>query len=170
MLFLVLFVLAFLLAKAEGKPHVETLGVWAIDIRWPDASRDDVDLWVMDPSGGIVYYAAKDIGLMHLEHDDLGESSDVQGSVLVKSNRERVIIRGVIAGEYVANVVMYRKQEQTPTPVVVRLDRLRGDDATVRTVVVTLARTGQEHTAFRFTLDANERLVGANTLQRRLTQ
>lgn len=120
---------------------IETLGLYAVVVRWPDGSRSDVDLYVRDPRGGIVYFAASDSGVLYLEHDDLGAPD--------RLNSERALIREVVPGEYVVNVQAYDLRESR-VPVEVELWRLRGADRPIYRTTVVLTRTGQERTAFRF--------------------
>ena len=59
-----------------------------ITMSWPKDSKDDIDLYVMDPAGNIVYFRDKDNGLMHLDRDDLGDKNDqIWRSELEESNR-----------------------------------------------------------------------------------
>lgn len=147
---------------------IETVGLYAIVASWPDASKDDVDLYVKDPSGTIIYFSKPTAELMHLEYDDRGDLGDKAmtstGEVKVALNRERVIIRGAMAGEYVVNVHMYGKRDAGPTTVTVRLFLLRGDDTEVAMRERVLAGDGDEATAFRFTLTPDGELAGTSDL------
>lgn len=171
--FLVLFILAFLRMnpEAERAPAIQTEGKFMVVLRWPDESIDDVDLYVMDPLGNIAYFRDRDVGLMHLDHDDLGKRSDSvatgQGDVSVQHNEERTVIRASVPGEYVVNVHMYRKESDEATPVTVTLYRLQGRDAEVTKEERVLRRNGDEATAFRFTLAADDSVSGINRLTRR---
>lgn len=153
--------------------NIRTEGIYAIVAEWPDASGDDVDMYVRDPAGNIVFFSARDLGMMHLEHDDQGTVSDealtAAGQVKVEKNEERVIIRGIIAGEYTVNVHMYHKRDTTPTPVKVRLVRLKGGDSEVKAVTLTLAKDHvPDQTAFRFTLGVDGTVSDINRMQRSL--
>lgn len=154
--------------KEEKKASLETDGAYAIVATWPDAANDDVDLHVRDPSGKTVNYNTPMAELMHLEYDDRGELGDRTmtsvGEVAVALNRERVILRGVIAGEYVVNVHMFAKRARGPTPVTIELYRLKGEDAPVFRRERVLTRHGEEATAFRFTLAADGALTGTSEL------
>jgi hypothetical protein len=150
--------------------NIRTEGIYAIAADWSDASADDIDLYVRDPAGNTAFFNSRDVGLMHLEHDDQGTLSDqaqtVSGKVVVTKNEERVVLRGIIAGEYVVNVHMYNKRDPKPTKVRIRLVRLKGLDSEVIVKERTLPSRGVEQTAFRFTLGADEAVSGINELQR----
>lgn len=150
--------------------NIRTEGIYAIVAEWPDASGDDVDLHVRDPAGNTAFFNSRDVGLMHLEHDDQGTLSDqaqtVNGKVTVAKNEERVVLRGIIAGEYVVNLHMYNKRDPKPTTVKIRLVRLKGVDSEVIVRERTLANKGDEQTAFRFTLGTDDSVSGINELPR----
>lgn len=151
---------------------LRTEGKLAVTMSWPDTSPDDVDLYVRDPAGNIAFFSARDAGLMHLDHDDMGLSNDRNiwgmGTATVERNEERVILRGLMAGEYIVNVHMYGKRGHDPTPVTVKLLRLRGEDANLAERGITLTHNGHEVTAFRFTVRPDESIVGINELPRSL--
>ncbi|HTM68510.1 MAG TPA: hypothetical protein VL426_04370 [Candidatus Binatia bacterium] len=158
--------------KAEQQAGLRTEGKYAIIMEWPNKSPDDVDLYVRDPAGNIAFFNARDLGLMHLDHDDQGTVSDKaqssNGTVSIELNEERVILRGIMEGEYTVNVHMYDKRSPEPTPVTVSLYRLKGEDTEVLKKVRTLVRSGDEQTAFRFTVKRDESLTDVNDLQRSL--
>lgn len=171
--FVGLFVCAVLLISITKKTQetlVETDGKFAVVVRWQDASADDIDLYVRDPAGNIAYYSNRDVGLMHLEHDDLGKRSDtVQtkgGNVAVDKNEERTILRGIIPGEYAINVHMYNKEDRDPVKVTITLYKLQGDDLEVVKKERTLSVKGDEQTAFRFTVSADGTVSDINELKR----
>jgi hypothetical protein len=177
LLFMILWIVSSSIEKAKTKQledaNFRTEGVYAISADWPDASGDDVDLYVRDPAGNIVFFSARDLGMMHLEHDDQGKTSDTAltaaGQVTVEKNEERVIIRGIIAGEYVVNLHMYHKRDAAPTPVRVRLVRLKDPQSDVKTVSLTLAHDHEkDQTAFRFTLGVDGTVSDINRLYRPL--
>lgn len=165
----ILIVLLLTQNPKASPPHPPTFGQYAAMISWPAASNDDVDLYVRDPQGRICYFAAASAGLMNLEHDDLGAAaSETSGAVRVGRNVERVVIRGAQPGEYTVNVQMYDDTDGGPVRVHVVLWELRGHDRVVAQKDVTLSSTGDERTAFRFTLGPGGEVSSTNDLQARL--
>jgi hypothetical protein len=167
-----LLLVVYTLIGLPPKPSsIDTLGQYAVEVTWPSARDDDVDTYVEDPAGNIAWFNDSDVGLMHLEHDDLGTSSDVlahgSNAATVRDNRERVVMRGVLPGEVTVNVHAYRS-EGRPYPVTVKLYRLRGADTVLLTRLLTLDHEGQEVTAFRFTIDGRGRLIDHNQLSKQL--
>lgn len=158
---LILVVYTLIAPPPQPSSAIDTYGVYAVTIAWPGKLTDDVDLYVQNPRGQIVYFANRDAGLMSLERDDLGRVSDV-----ANYNSERVVLRGAERGEYVVNVHLYR-QASRQVPVTVKLYRLRGDDALVTRQQVVLKFQGDERTAFRFAVDGAGKVSRIGHLQRR---
>jgi hypothetical protein len=92
---------------------------------------------------------------MNLDRDDTGSSNNMitlpDGRVVKSAyNEEQVEIRGLIEGEYIINLHMYRKASPVPTKVIVTLYKVAdGEDAQIHERVLTLAEQRQEETAFR---------------------
>lgn len=167
-----LLVVYTMIGTPQKASSIDTFGQYAVEVGWPATEDDDVDTYVQDAAGNIAWYADSDVGLMHLEHDDLGRTSDVlqngQDVAVVKDNEERVVLRGVLPGEVTVNVRAYMKVTSGPVPVTVVLYRLRGNDRALLRRTVRLTFQGQETTAFRFTLDRAGRLVDHNELAKSL--
>jgi hypothetical protein len=159
-----------------SKPNIETLGKYIVEVTWTAKQDHDVDTYVEDPAGNVVYFAAMRDGLMHLEQDDLGQTADsleIGGrKVSVDENRERVVLRGTLEGEYVVNAHMYRKDafNSSPTPVTVVLYRLRGVDRVLKVKKLTLLGDGDEKTAFRFTIDQGGDVTSFSDLPKNLVR
>ena len=171
---LIMFVILVLTAVPKATPlRIETLGFYAVKAVWAKDSNDDVDLYVRDPQGHIVYFANQDAGLLHLEYDDMG--TGISGTytlpsgkkVVVHENSERTVVRGVDTGEYTVNLQMYRKDSTGPVRVTVQLWRLRGNDTVAYERTVALSRKGQEETAFRITMRGSGDVGSFNTLPRK---
>ena len=143
-------------------PAVQTFGQYAVTVTWPGNRHDDIDTYVRDPAGGIVWYAATQVDAMQLEHDDLGTQGSGYGQG--QQQEERVVIRQATPGEYVVNVHYYRANDSRPVPVSVALWDLRGNDRLILTRQVTLAQQGDERTVFRFTLNQRGEMTGSNRL------
>jgi hypothetical protein len=164
--FLVCVALWMLLTQGDtSRPAIPTAGVAAVTTQWDGASDDDVDLWLRDPAGNLCWFGGRDAGLMHLEHDDLGASSETGAA---GPNHERTVLRGILPGEYTANVHLYLQADPGPVAVTVRLWSLAGRDRILLERTLTLRRQGDEQTAFRFQLSAAGDLVAANRLPARL--
>lgn len=168
MVFVVLVALLVTLVKPTvGKPSIETLGTVAVVMTWPEADNSDLDLWMQNPNGVIAYFANPSAGYMFLEHDDLAYYK-VKGE---KRHYERMIIQQSVNGEYVVNVMLYRKE--TPSkdrdiPVTITLWRLRGNDEVITVIHLTITTNGSEKTAFRFKLNDAGEISHVNHLQKKL--
>lgn len=155
---------------ATAEPTIETAGKYAVIVTWPDKNRDDVDTYVRDPDGKIVYFNMREPGFMHLERDDRGEIGDVVNGVKVEQNVERVVFREVVTGEYAVVVHMYAKRIQEPTAVDIVLVKLKPHEEIVKRQRV-LAKNGDEQTAFRFTIGPDGSIASTTDLplEKRLT-
>lgn len=159
--------------KKKENASIETDGQYAIVATWPVGANDDVDLYVKDPSGNLIFYGRTTAELMHLEYDDRGDLGDKamtsSGEVRVAINQERAIIRGGMPGEYVVNVHMFAKRASAPTTVKISLYRLKGDDTEILVKERVLKADDDEATAFRFTLGPDGEKTGDSELPDSLT-
>jgi len=173
--FAALLFLTFILIKpqATSQKKLESKAEFVITVTWSDSASDDVDVYVRDPDDRLVYFQRREDGLMHLDRDDLGRKNDkIVGpdgeEIIFDYNREVVTIRGSVAGEYIVNVHMSRKEEGTPTTVTVQLEKMNPfDTVTVKRVV--LNESGDEKTALRFIVNSEGEVLSVNDLQTKLT-
>lgn len=178
--FICLFMLTFLMISKkmeESQNKVESKAELLITVTWDKESSIDVDTYVEDPMGNLVFFRAREKGLMHLERDDIGTANDVFKTAAgqtyeVKENRETVTLRGIIPGEYVVNVHMYSNRDQTKaeTPVSVRLEKINPTLSMAAQKDVVLEKVGDEKTAFRFVLDNTGAVTSVNDIQKDLAR
>ena len=130
-----------------------------ITVTWPDGSTDDVDTYVADPAGNVVWYSGREAGLMHMDRDDRGMFKDVLlyngAEVSNPLNQEIVSFRGLQDGEYTVNIVHYIANSPS-LPVAVKVEKLNPVVKVIYYGTVTLGGTGDEQTAVRFTLAGPE--------------
>ena len=166
---IVVLLLPHLNPPAKAREAAPPPGNVIIELRWPNEINADVDLWVEAPGDVSVGYSNKGGTIFNLLRDDLGHRNDV-----TEINYEVSYSRGVPAGEYTANVHLFRFAGQTaPLPVTVVASVKNGTQDSAKRLVVAkleLGRQGEEITAFRFTLDADGGLVpgSVHNLQRGL--
>ena len=140
-----------------------------VEAQWGDALDADVDLWVSAPGDRPVGYSNKSGTVFNLLRDDLGKVQDV-----TDYNYEVAYSRGMPAGEYIANVHMYRGVNVT-YPIEVKLvATLKSGPNEVAhrlmTATVQLRQENDQVTAFRFQLDKEGHVVAGsmNTLYKDL--
>ena len=173
--FAALFAMSFILINpSKTDRNVVAKGEFMIIVTWPKDMDNDVDMYVEDPEGHLVAFMRREEGLMHLDRDDLGQRNDVVqtrfGEIEYNENREIVTLRGIVPGEYVINVHMCMRRDVSPiTPVTIQLDKIN-PFSTVTIKRVTLGDSGDEKTAFRFTLEKEGEVVDVNELPKTLTQ
>jgi len=169
-----LFVLAYLQMNVKQKSErvIQSKAEFIITISWDSQSDDDVDGYLQDPMGNILYYRAREIGVMHLDRDDLGKKNDIarlgNGQTLqIEDNREIITLRGVIPGEYTLNVHMYNKNDPNPITVTVTVDKIN-PYSTVKMKKIVMIESGQENTVCRFKLNADGKVEDVNELEKPL--
>ena len=169
-----MFFIAFaMINKPAEQGNIVSKAEVLITVNWPDNNPDDVDTYVQDPVGNIVWYNNTDGGLMHLERDDRGNfkdtillnGKDVQNPL----NQEIVALRGLIDGEYVVNVVHYIANGAAPLPVQVEVKKLNPTVKVIYYQTVYLKGTGDEQTAVRFTLKGQD-VVNVNSTPKSLVE
>jgi len=183
-----LFIIAFLLINPIAKKGDIIINAeFVITLSWPHTSKDDIDLYVQDPTGNVVFFKQKDVGLMNLDRDDLGDRNDVvlaDGMTFVNElNEEHVTIRGIVPGEYVVNAHWYSKTskqiapdgklgtEYVPSaslPVTIKVEKLNPYKL-VFTGQKEITYQGEEITFIRFTIDEDGNVVAMNKLKKQLT-
>jgi hypothetical protein len=171
--FVVMFVLAFLLINPIAKTGaVDPKAEFLVTLTWPDGRPEDVDLYVADPAANLVWFRQREAGLMHLDRDDLGQRNDsieVAGRRIANPlNQEVVAIRGIVPGEFVVNVHLYRAHGGGAVPATVKVEKLNPKVELVFYGTVTLRTQGDERTAVRFALGADGRVRDVNRLAKRI--
>ena len=171
--FVALFAVALLVINPnQDDKKIDVKAEFIITATWPGDMNDDIDLYVEDPNGNIVYFKRQEAGLMHLDRDDMGMSSDrVEtdvGIIEYNDNIEVVTIRGTIPGEYVVNLHSYTKREEELTSVLVTVDKINPFRTIVSKTIV-FDDSGQEETVCRFFLNAEGEVVDVSELPKFFT-
>ena len=172
--FVFLFIVSFLLINPIAKrADIEVKAEFLITVFWPDNLEDDVDIYVEDPAGNLVWFKSREPGLMHLDRDDLGKRNDevvtAAGTILFPENREIVTLRGIVPGEYVVNVHCYFKVAEDPVPVTIQIDKINPYSVVLRETV-DLANKGEEITVTRFSVNSKGEVTNINKLPKKLVQ
>jgi hypothetical protein len=161
---------------SSGKAaHTKANAFYLIKLEWPGESDSDVDVYLGDSLGHLVYFRRLQDGLMCLTRDDTGHHSNKitlpDGREVVSAvNQEVVEIRGLVVGEYCCNVHLYRQDGTEPIKCVVTLYQVtESQDVKLHEKVVTLSRKGEEITAMRFSLMADGTVADINELQKHFT-
>ena len=169
-----LFLISFMLIQPIlKKAEVHTQAEYIITVTWPLDNKDDVDTWLEDPLGNLVWFRNKEAGLAHLDRDDLGHMNDTiflaDGSVIkYPYNQELLTIRGFIGGEWTLNVHMYSKREKEPTMVRVTIDKLNPKLKPILAKDILLEVRGDEVTVARFEMAANGDILSLNDMPKTL--
>jgi hypothetical protein len=121
----------------------------------------------------VLHFRQRDIGLAHLDRDDLGLINDtitLKDGRVVKfpHNQELTTIRGFVDGEWVLNVHMYKKRDPNPTLVEVRIDKLNPRIQTVLYKKIMMNQTWEEVTVTRFVMSEQGDILSLDDLPKKL--
>lgn len=158
--FVAFFALAILMIKKQDDetPSVINKVEYMVSVVWPPDLNNDIDIYMLDPLGNIVYFNRREDGLMHLDRDDVGAKNDEivlpdGNKFTYKENREIINIRGIIPGEYIVNLHLFsRREKDKSTPVVVKLEKMN-PYKTIMVKELVFNEAGEERTVFRFVID-----------------
>ena len=169
------FIALLIVAPKEDKGKVDSKAEFMITVDWPDNHPDDIDTFVQDPQGQIVWFRRREADFMLLDRDDRGGLNDfvlVNGAKVPTATRQELVtIRGIIAGEYTVNVYHFTATTAQPVPVTVMVQKLNPKVTIVAKETVSLAQGGgEERTAVRFTLDAKGNVTETSHIQRSILQ
>jgi hypothetical protein len=154
--FLAFAVLVQIIVPKKQK-ETATPGSLIVQLRWDLARKADIDLYLRDPDGILVWFNHKVDGGSALLRDD-------QGPVVTpgSNNSELSTIYGLKPGEYVITAEFYSAHEDVVLPVSYGVTAtLMGHDgpSTIVDVTDTLHTVGEESTVARFKLDDKGQLV-----------
>lgn len=171
--FTFLFLVAIMFMNPEAKSGIiDPKAEYIITVTWEDNSPDDIDTWVEDPEGNVIWFRSPEVDLLHLDRDDRGLINDVitvNGEEIQNPlNQEVVTIRGVVKGEYVVNLHYYASETGKPVDVNVRLVKVNPALQVIYYGTVTLEKTGDEKTAFRFNILASGEIANVNFIPKKL--
>ena len=177
---LIAFVFCFIVAllamnpKALKAGDIPSKAEFIVNVSWPDLDPNDIDTWVQDPGGNLVWFRAREAGLMHLDRDDRGLQGDViviNGREVVNPlNTEVVTVRGIQQGEFTVNVHYYDSKNGKPVEVTVSIIKVNPRAEVIFYGQVQLARKGDEATAARFTVLPDGSVTNVNTLPKQLVE
>ena len=177
---LIAFVFCFIISLLAMNPKAKKTGdipakaEFIITVTWPDGNPNDLDTWVQDPGGNLVWFRAREAGLMHLDRDDRGSVGDtllVNGKPVVNPlNQEVVTIRGFAAGEYTINLHYYESRTREAVEATVSVVKVNPVAEVIFYGTVNLPMKGAERTAVRFSLDGEGRVSNINTLPKQFVK
>jgi hypothetical protein len=159
---LIAFVFCFVIAILAFNPaarcadDIPAKAEFIISVSWPDNNPNDVDTWVRDPQGNVLWFRQRDAGLMHLDRDDRGAKNNtvvVNGKEISNPIRQEIAtLRGLMPGEYVVNAHYYESGDKQPVDVSVAVVKVNPQADIVFTGQVRLPAKGEERTLVRFNL------------------
>ncbi len=177
---LIAFVVCFVIAMLAFQPEARKVGEvpakaeFLVTLSWPDGNPNDIDVWVLEPGGKLLWFRQRDVGLLHLDRDDRGakNNSVVTGGQLISSGarQEIVTLRGIVPGEYVVNAHYFESIDKLPVEVSVTVIKINPRAQIVFTGSQPMAAPGEERTLVRFTLNEAGEVLDVSTRPRTLVQ
>jgi len=171
-----LFIISFLLIQPiVKKAEVSTQAEFIITVTWPADNSDDIDTWLEDPLGNLIWFRQKENGLMHIDRDDIGSITDTlklaDGTIIIYPyNQEITTIRGFVPGEWILNIHVYRKREKEATLVKVTVDKLNPTLQTIILKEIEMVENWEEVTVARFEMTGNGEIMSIDDLPKRLVK
>ncbi|MBT7950940.1 MAG: hypothetical protein HN764_04890 [Gammaproteobacteria bacterium] len=171
--FTFLFLVAIMFMNPDAKSGIiDPKAEYILTVTWEDNSPDDIDTWVEDPDGKIIWFRSPEADLLHLDRDDRGRLNDtitVNGEEIENPlNQEVVTLRGVVQGEYIVNLHYYASETQKAVEVNIRLVKVNPKLEVVYYGTVMLEQSGDEKTALRFRITSDGEVSNINFLPKKL--
>ena len=170
---LIAFVFCFIIALLAMNPKALKAGdipakaEFIITVSWPDMNPNDVDAWVQEPSGKVLWFRQRDAGMLHLDRDDRGAKNNtliVNGREISSPYRQEIVtLRGVVPGEYVVNAHYYESRNQLPVDATVTVVKINPQAEIIFSGTQQIGAKGEERTLVRFSIDDYGQVLDVNT-------
>lgn len=168
------FIALVIVAPKADSGKVDSKAEFLISMDWPDNHPDDMDIFVQDPLGNVVWYRRREAGFMLLDRDDRGGLNDfvmVNGSKVPTATRQELVsIRGFVAGEYTINIYHFTALTGRAVPVTVTLQKLNPKVTIIGKETLEVVDGGTERTALRFTMDEKGAVTKVSQAQKSILQ
>jgi len=171
--FTFLFLVAIMFMNPEAKSGIiDPKAEYIFTVTWADNNPDDIDTWIEDPQGQVIWFRNPEAGLIHLDRDDRGlinDSITINGEEVQNPlNQEVVTIRGVVKGEYVVNLHYYASETGKPVDVNIKLVKVNPSLEVIYYGTVRMEKGGDEKTVLRFKIGADGKISGIGFLPKKL--
>jgi len=166
---IVILLLPWLNVKTRNEIVKEPVGSVIFELFWNDKVDADLDLWVKGPNDGAVGYSKPSGLVFNLLRDDRGLAGDH-----TPLNYEISFTRGIIPGDYQANVHLFKHDKNKSKIEALVIASLVTPDKSHRKQIlekkVVLKKESTEKTVLRFKLDNNFKVVpgSVNSLRKSL--
>lgn len=175
-------VLLWLLSMLFLNPIKEEEGIkkdaqYIITMTWDQGTDHDVDIWLELPDQSVCFYGHKEAGLINLERDDIGKANDyiTMNGMKIENplNQEIITFRGIVPGEYILNIDLYRYKDvedvtntktllPVPINVTITIQKVNPTVTVVFTKNVQLTEYLQELHITRFTIEPDGNMDNFN--------
>ena len=159
---LIAFVFCFVIALMSFNPQAKKAGdvpakaEFMVTVAWPDNNPNDIDTWMLEPGGKVLWFRQRDVGLLHLDRDDRGAKNNsvvVGGQQRSSGTRQEIVtLRGLVPGEYVVNAHYYESVDHLPVDVTVTVVKINPQAQIVFNGTQQIGAKGEERTLVRFSI------------------
>lgn len=170
--FAFLFIIAFMMIRPPTQTEANTKlkAEIVLNMTWPDASLDDIDMWLLLPNGQKVWFMHKEEEYATLDRDDRGGHGDTfrknpadpqSEKGLIRVNKETIVIRALVPGRYVvaghvfatyADVDGFKNENALPFEVKLEAIKLNPRATTFSNSTIVLEKQAQQKAFLAFTV------------------
>jgi hypothetical protein len=105
--------------QSKGKLDDHPKAEFMVTLDWDNKRNVDLDLWLQDQNGHVIYYLAREANNVALDRDSRGFSTNKvkleDGREITSDNEEIVTIRAIMPGDYLAAVSYYAGADENST-------------------------------------------------------
>jgi len=155
---IVLFFMIAIVNQNKNNEGIRHKAEFVITMEWDKEDQNDIDLWLKDPKGNIIYYKDKEAPSMFLDRDDLGHQNDAieVGGVtkIIKINQEIISIRSFVPGRWIVAIHFYKRHDKKPPgteiPVNIQMNKMNPQIKILFNETKIMRYTWQEETVATF--------------------
>ena len=155
---LILLVIAVLnIVEEKNQADIKTEAEFVLTLEWNKNQDNDIDVWVEDPNGDMLWYRSQDTGIIHLDRDDRGKLDDhYENGKAIQINQEIVTFRGILPGEWCINEHFFRmgenKEDHEPVHIKTTFIKINPRAKIIFQKEITLTERWEQVTVARFTM------------------
>lgn len=163
---IMLFFIQTLVKIQKKNQGIQHKAEFIITMTWDKKDVNDMDLWLKDPNGNIIYYKDKKSNAMFLDRDDLGQGNDkivINGQEkIIEINQEIISIRAIVPGRWILAVHFYKRYDKNPPgtkiPVEIQMSKMNPEVKIVFNETREMSYTWQETTVAIFDMTADGKI------------
>lgn len=145
------------LSKQTADKDFHPKAEYMIVLDWDDTKNVDLDLWVKNPQGELIWYRNREVSNIGLDRDARGYISNrtqmPDGTVVDSSNEEITTIRAILPGDYEVGVSYYSGSQKEGVDYTVKLIKVNPKVIEVKKLTGHLERVKDVDKALSFHIE-----------------